>query len=234
MLKKLVILLILFYGCLQLLPKQVYAQAEFEMEIEKTPPAELQKGNRARIAVAKFSVKAPKYKTIDPEGEAMKDMIITALYKTGKFLVLEREILEELEHERGLGEVEAEYESADIMIVGAVTGFEPHAAGKEISGFLCLPFLFAGGGMAEEEAYVAVDIRVVDTRTRSILGASRIEGRPGKKAYGMAGFGWASAFAAGGSFAGYKNTPIEEAMYDMLDNLITYLVNLIPQRYYKY
>jgi curli biogenesis system outer membrane secretion channel CsgG len=188
----------------------------------------------ASIAVAKVEVKAPKYKRVDPEGAALEDMIITALFKTNKFLIYEKEILEELEEERELGKVEEEYKAADIMLKCSITGFEPETAGKAITGGFCLPFLFAGGGVKEEKAYIALDIRLIDTRNRTIIGAKHITGEPGRKSYGITGFGWANAFAAGGSFSGYKNTPIEEAIYDLLDKLANYCVNTIPPSYFKY
>lgn len=210
--------------------------AETKMEVEK-PQVQLV-GKRASIAVAKISVKAPKYKSIDPEGTNMHDMIITALFKTGRFLIYEREIEEELQKERAITKQEKEYKAADIMVTGAITGFEPKAAGREIGGGMCLPIfggLFAGAGTTKiEEAYIAADIRVVDVKTGAILGASRIEGRPGKREFGFIASTWFSSFMGLGGLNQYQQTPIEEAIYDMLDKIVGYLVNIIPASYFTH
>ncbi|MCM8818543.1 MAG: CsgG/HfaB family protein, partial [Candidatus Omnitrophica bacterium] len=193
-------------------------------------------GPKARIAVARFDVKAPK--AIWEMGEGIRDMLIDALFKVGKFIVLEKgDTLKDLEEEFNLKEggwsnkapEKGTFEAADIIVVGAITGFEPHAEGAGGGGFVIpLPF---GGGVAikKEEAYIQATIRLIDVRTRRIINSTKVEGKASKTKTGFVAGGYVSGVILGGGFEKYKNTPTEEAVMIMIDNAVKEIARLIPE-----
>jgi len=94
-------------------------------------------GPRARIAVAAFEDKTAKGGS--EIGGGLSTMLTTALVNTNRFLVLERDEIAEVLREQDLGasgRVSAataapagEIEGAEVLVLGAVTGFEPEAMG---------------------------------------------------------------------------------------------------------
>lgn len=205
------------------------------------------KTEKLKIAVAKFTPKAPKYKSIDPEGEAFSDMLITALYETGHFILLEREILEYLEEE---AKEKNEFLAADVMITGAITAFEPEYKKRTINissifgGLGCLFSLFTGkksktletlsktGGKIEtKQSYVAIDLRVVEVRTREILGATRVSTVTSDIEWEVDLTVFSEKIGAlATAFKQYRNTPMEKAIYETLLKAVKYIVSILPSQ----
>ncbi len=202
-------------------------------------------GPRARIAVAKFRCKAAKcYGSI---GEGFTDMLGTALFRTGKYVVLERgEGLAEIQQELNLGESRyvkksqapkvGQMEGADILIMGAITAFEPHASGSAGGGVvipLGVPFL-GGAGLKKKEAFISADIRLVDVRSGRVVNATSVDGLASSyKVGGLGGFR-AGNVILGGGFSTYKNTPMEKAVRVMLDSAINEIAKRTPENYFRY
>lgn len=200
-------------------------------------------GPKARIAVGRFTCKAAKctYEI----GEGLADMLATALFRTGRFIVLERgeglqAIQEELELAQS-GYVEARkgpkmgfMEGADILVMGAITAFEPEASGV-IGGGIVVPLPGGiGAVVGKKDAYIAADIRLVDVRTGRVINATRVEGKASSwKVGGMAG-GLLGTVALGGGLSVYKNTPMEKAVMVMLENAIQAVSQMVPENYYRY
>ena len=203
------------------------------------------KGPKARIAVASFRCKAAK--CTGEIGEGLADMIATALFQTGKFIVLERgEGLEEIKKELQLAG--SEYvnrqqapkkglmEGADILVIGAITAFEPKASGVGGGGIvvpLKVPVL-GGVKFGKKEAYIAADIRLVDVRTGRVINATKVEGKASSWNVGGLGGGIVGSVALGGGLSVYKNTPMEKAVRVMLDNAIKAISRMVPESYYRY
>ncbi len=202
-------------------------------------------GPKARIAVARFDCKAAK--CTGAIGDGVADMLSTALFKTGRFIVLERgEGLREIQKELRLGQ--SGYvnqrqapemglmEGADILVIGSITAFEPEASGIG-GGGIVVPFgvpLIGGAVVKKKEAYIAADIRLVDVRTGRIINATTVEGKASSwKAGGGAGFVLGTVALAGG-LGGYRNTPMEKAVRVMLESAINEIAKLVPENYYRY
>jgi curli biogenesis system outer membrane secretion channel CsgG len=197
-------------------------------------------GPKARIAVASFKCKAAKCN--GQIGSGIADMLTTALFRSGKFIVLERS-------GEGLGAIEKEYslnttmnrpkrnlEGADILVVGAITAFEPKAGGITAGGIVVpkgVPFI---GGMkfGKNEAYIAADIRLIDVRTGRIINATTVEGKASQWSVGGLGGGITSGIALGGGLSVYKNTPMEKAVRVMIDKAVKAISQLVPENYYRY
>ena len=202
-------------------------------------------GPKARIAVANFKCKAAKCS--GEIGSGIADMLTTALFQTGKFIVLERgEGLKAIQSELNLsssGYVQKGkrikkglMESADILVLGAVTAFEPNASGIKGGvggGPLKVPFL--GGVLGKKkEAYIACDIRLVDVRTGRIINATRVEGKATSWGVGGAGGTLIGSIALGGGLSVYKNTPMEKAVRVMLENAVNEISKMVPESYFRY
>lgn len=202
-------------------------------------------GPKARIGVARFDCKAEKCG--GDIGYGLADMLSTSLFKSGRFIVLERgEGLTEVQRELELAESgyvdqskapkKGLMEGADVLLMGAITAFEPKASGTRAGGVI-VPFnvpLLGGVAVKKDEAYLAADIRLVDVRTGRIINATTVEGLASRyKVGGIGGF-VAGTVALGAGFSTYKNTPMEKAVRVMLDDAIGEISKLVPQDYYRY
>jgi curli biogenesis system outer membrane secretion channel CsgG len=122
----------------------LFAQVKTEVKSEGPTVEEVIKyeGPKARIAVARFDVKAPR--ATWEMGDGIRDMIVDALFKTGKFIVVEKDAIKDLEEEFKFSETgwskkdleKGTFEVADIIVVGAITCFEPHAEGTSGGGIV--------------------------------------------------------------------------------------------------
>lgn len=202
-------------------------------------------GPKARIAVASFRCKAAK--CTGEIGEGLADMLATSLFRTGRFIVLERgEGLRAIQEELNLaqsGYVKAEkapqiglMEGADILVLGAITAFEPEASGIG-GGAVVVPFsvpMIGGAAVGKKDAYIAADIRLVDVRTGRVINATRVEGKATSWKVGGLGGAIAGTVAFGGALGAYKNTPMEKAIMVMLDNAIQAISQMVPESYYRH
>ena len=207
--------------------------------------AEYYNGPKARIAVARFDVKAAKAHDVygyAKIGDGLSEMLTTELFNTNRFIVLERQQLQDILKEQDLGasgrvkpETAApigQVEGAEILVYGAVTAFEPNYRGG--GGGLVIPGLNVGLGGGAKQAYMAIDVRVVDTRTSRILAATTVEGK--STDYGAI-FG---AVIGGGTtrmpigLGGWKNTPMEKAIRVCIRRAVDFIVSRTPARYFHY
>ncbi len=201
-------------------------------------------GPKARIAVASFECKAAKcYGQI---GEGVRDMLVDALFRSGRFIVLERgeglsAIKEELNlAESGLVQKEkapekGKLEGADILVVGSIIAFEPEAGGLKggVGGLLKGVPLIGGITAGLKEAYIAANIRLIDVRTGRVINSTIVEGKASSFKVGGFGAGILGIPLAGG-LSQYKNTPMEKAVMVMLDNAVKKISELVPENYYRY
>ena len=202
-------------------------------------------GPKARIAVANFKCKAAKCS--GRIGAGIRDMLVDALVKSGKFIVLERgEGLEEIKKELELGQSGLVQpgkapqvgllEGADILVVGSIVAFEPHAGGIKggVGGLIPKIPLLGGVKIGKEEAYIALTLRFIDVRTGRIINSTRIEGKASKFNVGGLGGGIFGSIPLGGGLEVYKNTPMEKAVMVLIDNAVKAIEKYVPESYYRY
>ncbi len=201
-------------------------------------------GPKARIAVATFKCRAAKcYGRI---GDGIKDMLVDALMRTGKFIVVERgEGLEAIKEEMNLSKsgyvnrnkVKAGLmEGADILIVGSIVAFEPNTSGVggAVGAILSKAPILGGIKVGTKEAYIAAIIRLIDTRTGRVISSTKVEGRASSFKVGGLGGIWAGSIGLGGGLETYKKTPMEKAIMVMIDNAVKEISKNIPENYYRY
>jgi curli biogenesis system outer membrane secretion channel CsgG len=142
--------------------------------LSMTASAQLKK----RIAISRFEDRSGSgYSHL---GAGVADMLATALVKTGKFSVIERQELDKIVEEQKLGESGlvtpqtapkvGQLLGAELFVVGAVTecGTKESNIGGGISVF--------GGGLKTKKARTVVDIRLINTTTGEIIASESEEG----------------------------------------------------------
>lgn len=203
-------------------------------------------GPKARIAVAQFKDKTGKGWWTGRIGDGMADQLVTALFNTNRYIVLERQTLGAVLEEQDLGasgrvreETAApigEIEGAELLVVGAVTEFEGAASGGGggIGGGSLASGIFGALAGGFQKSHMAIDMRIIDSRTSRILAATSVEGSATDVNMGglMGGFGSSGALAGG--LGGWKNTPTEKALRICIKKAVEFVVSKTPQRYYHY
>jgi curli biogenesis system outer membrane secretion channel CsgG len=119
-------------------------------------------GQKAKIAVADFDVKASKVST--ETVSALRLMLAASLVNSNRFSV-----------------VEGEAKAGDLIITATVTEFEAEGSGgrQGIGGGGGGGSGRLGGllGVSLSKAHMALDIRIVDTSTSELLAASHVQGQ---------------------------------------------------------
>lgn len=208
--------------------------------------SEAYNGPKARIAVSQFKDKTGAgHSWWNPKiGDGMADQLVTALFNSNRYIVLERQTLGDVLQEQDLGASGriqqdtaapiGQIEGAELLVVGAVTEFEGAASGGggglggvggKILGAL------AGGF---KKAHMAIDVRIIDSRTSRILAATSVEGSATDVNLGGALAGYGSGGALGGALGGWKNTPTEKALRICIQKAVEFIVSKTPQKYYHY
>lgn len=186
-------------------------------------------GKKARIIVPVFKDKtssAGEYREVF--GQGMSDMLITALFDTDRFSVLDREYSNVVRKEGG------NLVKPDLFIVGAITGFDPHAEGSDID-LDQIPFgnsitsIFGKPKTSTKSAYIAMNLRIVDVETGLVVASTNMEGKASKHNSSVTIGG-----PMPGSISAYGGTAMEQAIRTMIDSAVKYVVTKTPSRYYRY
>ncbi|MEW6511583.1 MAG: CsgG/HfaB family protein [Bacteroidota bacterium] len=133
---------------------------------------------KKRIAVTRFEDKSGAgYANI---GDGVADMLATALVKSGKFSVIERQELDKVFAEQHLGQSGAvtpetaarvgKILGVELLVIGSVSEFGIKK--REVSGGVSI----FGAGIDSKTARAVVDIRLVNSSTAEILAAETEEG----------------------------------------------------------
>lgn len=232
-------MMMISYGCVA--PGQPTAKVSHSQG-QSVEQAQMEKynGPKARIAVGDFQVKASG--ATNQIGDGLREMLLTALFNSNRFIVLERQAVQDVILEQDLGASGrvkrataapiGQLEGAEILVYGVVSEFKTGASGGGLSlGLSKLPLRF-GGGLSN--AHMAIDLRAVDTSTGRILFATRVEGKASD--YNMR----LGTVIGGGSgrmpigLGGYSNTPMEKAIRVTIDTAVDYLATRMPTQYFRF
>lgn len=205
--------------------------------------AESYNGPKARIAVSDFQDKMSSSGQYNAAyGRGMSDMLTTALFQTNRYIVLERDKLQDVIGEQNLGAsgrvkkgtaaAVGEIEGAEVLVTAAITGFDPGVASKEgtlpnLAGSLGALGSLLPEALSYKKAHVAMDLRLVDTRTARVVAATSVEGS-------ASGFSTAGGGMLGGSLSTFSKTPMETAIREMIRKAVSFIVAQTPQAYYHF
>ena len=206
-------------------------------------------GPKARVAISQFKDKTGKGWWTGAIGDGMADMLATALFHSNRYIVLERQQVSDVLREQDLGAAgrikkgtEApigEIEGAELLITGAVTEFEGAVSGGGgavggIGGLGTAGRIIGGIAGGIKKAHMAIDVRVIDTRTSRIVAATSVEGEATDFALGGALAGAGSGGALGGALGGWSKTPTEKALRLCIQEAVKFVVSKTPATYYHY
>jgi curli biogenesis system outer membrane secretion channel CsgG len=179
-------------------------------------------GEKPRIAVMDFENKTRYY-----VGRGMRSMLTSSLFRSNRFIVLERDQLDDVLTEQRLsatGVVDAdtsvpmgELEGAEYLIIGAVTEFEPAQRGG------------SAGLSTVQQSHVALDIRIVDARTSRTLFATTVVGHANDFSLNSAGLIDKDVLQYAGQspmlfLEIWNNTPVENAIRVCIEEAVKYIV----------
>jgi curli biogenesis system outer membrane secretion channel CsgG len=235
---------LLFHGCKTVQPEPEAKVTEAGGPSIQEAQSAAYNGPQARIAVSRFTDKTRKGWYSRDVGDGMADMLATALFHTNRYIVLERQQLGDVLREQDLGASGrvkqdtaapiGEIEGAELLITGAVTEFEGAAsgAGGGVGGW--------GGGVvgavlgAYKKAHMAIDVRVIDTRTSRIVAVTSVEGSA-TDISGLGALGGAvGGGALGGALSGWSKTPTEKALRICIQKSVDFVVSKTPVAYYHF
>lgn len=158
-------------------------------------------------------------------GRDLAGMLSNELASTGKFRVVERSKLDAVLHEQDLGEAGrinkatrakvGKVTGAKYLVFATVTAFEEGVSGGK--GGVSFRGISVGG--KKQNAYLAIDLRVVDTETGDIEFVRTVEGRSESKGLNVGlyrgGFG--------GNLGKEENTPVGKAIRGAIIEISEYL-----------
>ncbi len=219
-----------------------------------SPPGAAQKskeksyaGSRARVSVAEVKDQTAgggvsahwmeRYRITWREiGEGMREMLVTALFQTKRFVLLERDLLPEILKEQdlgGTGRVAQGTAAAtggiigtDLIITGAVTEFVADAYGAKGAAD-------AWGTQVDasvNKGYVGLDIRIIDAKTSEIVVATRVTGRTSD--FGLeADPGEEAKLPV--SLSIFARKPAERAIRSAIQKAVADMIRLTPPEYFR-
>ncbi len=192
-------------------------------------PAPPYQGLKRTVAVYQFETSDAA--SIAASADALTAMLIDALVRDGRFVVVEREDLGSIATEQALGsqasttaETAAQAGKmigASLIIRGAVTKFEPNAGASGLS--IGVPVgggLFGGDngiGVKGGHAVIAISLRVIDSTTGQVLTTVRAEGAASSHEVDVSA---ATNSGATLSASSLKTTPLGKAAEDAIDKAV--------------
>jgi len=158
-------------------------------------------------------------------GTELQDMLAAELTSLGAFQVLERKEIDAVLGEQDLGasgRVDSQTKAkigkikgAKYLVAGTVSAFEEQTSGG--GGGISVMGFSVGG--KNDKAYMAVDLKVIDTTTGEIVDARTVEAN--SSSFGLA-LG-ASVGSVSGSLGKYEKTPTGKAIRACIMEIAEYL-----------
>ena len=216
--------------------------------VDKTGSADKKGSLRYQLDVLRRRSSSPESFQSENVVGGIRDLVTTALFQSNRFIVLERDTIgdalveQEFSASGKVGEASripiGQIEGAELLVVGALTGFDAAAAG---GGGFPIPIPINRGrdfmvlDVEIRKSHVAMDLRVIDVRTGRIVSTVAVEGSARKFGAGLSGF---ARTRHGGMvriptvLRGFANTPVEKAISEMVDAAVTHVVEKTPLVYF--
>jgi curli biogenesis system outer membrane secretion channel CsgG len=214
-------------------------------------------GPKARVAVYRFADKSAKggggysrrtgWYTAEI-GNGMADMLNDGLLQSNRFIVVDRQSLQDVLMEQDLGATGrvrketapsiGQIEGADLLIKGSVTEFEPGSAGASagtLLGGFGLPGAVIGGALGSvQQSHVAIVVQIVDAKTSRLLFSSTVEGKANDFNLGGLLGGLGGHVIGGAGLGMWQKTPVEKAIRIAILNAVQEISKKTPSTYYRH
>jgi len=174
-------------------------------------------GPKKRIAVMPFDMKVSRGGSV---GSGMSDMLADALVNSNRFIVLERQHVQDVMAEQDFGRSGrvkretapqiGEIEGAQLLIRGAVTTFEPECSGGTLT------------VVGIKQACVAINMRIIDAKTGRVLNATTVDGSAMTAGIGLTASLPMTPLPLG--LGGWSKTPMERAIRNCIDSAVQHIV----------
>ena len=182
-------------------------------------------GSKPSIGVAEFRNDTSAAWWYGGAGSDLSSMLTNELAGTEKFKVVERAKLGHVLDEQDLGASGrvnkasaakvGKLTGAQYLVMGTVSAFTENSSGG--GGGLSFKGFSVGG--KKNDAYLAIDLRVVDTTTGEVAFTRTVEAR--STSYGIHGTGYVKGLSGG--LGKYENTPTGKAIRACLMEISDYL-----------
>ncbi len=190
------------------------------------------------------------FKKLDADNitSSIRDMLTTSLFNSNRYIVLERDTIKDVLVEQEfsasgrVGEATkipmGQIEGAELLVVGALTGFDPGAAG---GGGFPIPIPVGDDDFAIlrlnfRSSYIAMDVRVLDVKTSRVLAAVSAQGKVRKikaNVGALVSTSWGHVNLPV-VLSGFTNTPMEKAINKMVRAAVQSIVDKTPTQYRRY
>jgi len=184
-------------------------------------------GPKKRVAVTKFENKVTGVYGNWRLGEGFAEMLTTELMNTGRFIVVERQALQDIVGEQELGQTGlvkqesaakvGELLGAQIIVRGVVSEFSLAESGG--GGGIGIAGFRLGG--KSSNAHVGVDIRLVDTTTGQVLYSHNAAGHASSSSVGVSVSRGIVDFGA----EGFNNTPLGQATREAISDCVNFITS---------
>jgi curli biogenesis system outer membrane secretion channel CsgG len=201
---------------------------------EETPMGSDYTGPKAVVGVGRFTVEvkgAP-----NEIGDGLREMLMTALFESNRFIVVDRMDMGGLSGEQLLSDSfladpdailsQKKMDPAEVMVSGAVTALEGSGGGV----YFKIPGAPVASGGTVHQARVVVELRFIDTASGRVIAAKAVEGTADSFKV-SAGSGSADLPLGLETF---RNTPLELAVRDCIHRALIKLCKTIPSSYYTH
>lgn len=189
--------------------------------------------SRPTIAVAEFTNQTgTAYWWNDGVGQQLTDMLSNELSSSGDFNVVERQKLGAVIGEqdlassgrvrKGSGPRTGNITGASYLVTGTVSAYSENTS--DTGGGLNFHGFSFGGG--KSQAYVAIDLRVINSETSEVVYSRTVEGNTNNSRVGVSGF----IGSLGGNFNQKKNVPAGKAVRAALVEASDYLDCVMVKR----
>lgn len=176
-------------------------------------------GPKVGIIVDGFQIDAPK--ASGDVGIGLKDMLASGLTNSRRFYIVERK-----------GAVS---ETADITLRIVLSEFDPISSGGSsgVGGGGGIGNGRLGGllGAVSSKAYISLQIQVMDTASSQSIGNKQVQGQASDTSGVI--MKTAENWELSPQLIAYRNMPMEKAIRMCLIAAVRYIVEAVPERYYK-
>ncbi len=198
---------------------------------KKSAPAEAvyapYTGPKKRVAVTKFDNKVQGTYGSWNIGDGMAEQLTTALIKTGRFVVVERQALQDVLGEQELGQTGVikketaakvgQVLGAQIIVRGVVSEFEQAESGG--GGGIGIGGFRIGG--KSSNAHVGIDIRLIDATSGQVLTSHNAVGKVESSGVSVGVSRGIVDFGADS----FKNAPIGQATRQAIEDAVKFIVD---------